>query len=168
MRKPILYILCGIPGSGKSTWAEQYMREHEEEDIRYVSRDEIRFSLIKNESNYFAHEREVYAKFAGTITQTLVDGFDVIADATHINHFSRRKLTSQIDKIFTDYNIIYVVFYTNVEDCINRNKARKGREKVPDDIIVNMCKNWKSPYLKEDARAIDIIVVTSSEGKEII
>ena len=82
---PILYILCGPSGCGKSTWANQFMNDHNTDDIRYVSRDEIRFSLVGEDEDYFAHEKEVFRKFSGTIAQTLVDGFDVIADATHLN-----------------------------------------------------------------------------------
>ena len=40
-----LYILCGPSGSGKSTWAHAFINEKPEDDIRYVSRDEIRYSL---------------------------------------------------------------------------------------------------------------------------
>ena len=53
-----LYILCGPSGCGKTTWAEQFMSD--DEDVRYVSRDEIRFSLLKEGEDYFAHEREIF------------------------------------------------------------------------------------------------------------
>ena len=45
---PILYMLCGPSGAGKSTWARKFIEDHAENDIRYVSRDEIRFSIIQN------------------------------------------------------------------------------------------------------------------------
>ena len=44
---PTLYILCGPSACGKTTWAMHYMEEHASEDIRYVSRDEIRYSLLQ-------------------------------------------------------------------------------------------------------------------------
>ena len=106
----ILYMLCGPSGCGKTTWARKYTEDHANEDIRYVSRDEIRFSMLKEGEDYFAHEKEVFKRFVDTIRLNLISGFDVIADATHLNAFSRRKLTQAIDMYFTDYQIIYVVF----------------------------------------------------------
>lgn len=158
---PTLYILCGPSGSGKSTWARNYILKHDPlyENIRDISRDEIRYSILKEEEDYFSHEKEVFKKFADTIRNTLVDGFDVIADATHLNEFSRRKLTQAIDMYYTDYKIIYVIFDIDAHTCIERNKNREGRANVPENIIRNMCRDFRAPTLDEDERAIDIIEV---------
>ena len=155
---PILYILCGPSGSGKSTWARNFMIEEDrnEHDVRIVSRDEIRLSMLKDGEDYFAHEKEVVRKFTGTILQTLVDGFDVIADATHITRFSRRKLTQIIDMRYTDYNIIMVVFTSDPEVCVEHNKNRTGRADVPENVIRNMCRDFRAPTYDEDERIIDI------------
>ena len=157
-----LYILCGPSGCGKSTWSRQYIAFEEAlgNDIRYVSRDEIRFSLLKDGEDYFAHEKEVFKKFANTIRHTLVDGFDVIADATHLNEFSRRKLTQAIDMYYDNYKIVYVVFDVSADTCVERNKNREGRANVPENIIRNMCRDFRAPTLDEDERAIDIVEVS--------
>lgn len=154
-KKPILYMLIGVAGSGKSTWVDTFCRDA----FYYVSRDEIRFNLVKEDEDYFSHEKEVFEKFAGTITQTLVYGFDVVADATHLNMTSRRKLTCAIDKNFTDYNIVYVIFDTKLETCIARNNNRTGRAQVPEDVIRNMYNSFRLPREDEDNRAIGSIVV---------
>ena len=155
----ILYIMCGPSGCGKSTWATNYINKYPERDIRYVSRDEIRFSMLKEGEDYFSHEKEVFKRFAGTIHQTLVDGFDVIADATHLNEFSRRKLTQAIDMFYTEYEIIYVVFDVDANTCVARNANREGRANVPENIIRNMCRDFRAPTKDEDERVIDIIEV---------
>ena len=158
--KPILYILCGPSGCGKSTWAYKFMYDNVDKDIRYVSRDEIRFSMLKDDEDYFAHEKEVFQKFVSTIAQTLIDGFDVIADATHLDVFSRRKLIYNVDQIYTDYEIIYVAFNTSVEKCLQHNNERTGRQHVPDDTIRAMCDKYRAPRMDEDKRLIDIIEVS--------
>ena len=151
-----LYILCGPSGCGKTTWAHNFMKDT---DIRYVSRDEIRYSIVKENEDYFSHEKEVFKKFSGTIRQTLVDGFDCIADATHLNEFSRRKLTQSLDIYGVEYNIIYVVFDTDVETCLAHNSAREGRANVPETVIYNMFREFRKPTLDEDERAKGIIEV---------
>lgn len=154
-----LYILCGPSGCGKSTWAYKYMYENIDKNIRYVSRDEIRYSMLKDGEDYFSHEKEVFKKFVSTIRQTLIDGFDCIADATHLNEFSRRKLTQAIDMLYTDYQIIYVNFGANADICIEHNKNREGRANVPETVIRNMCRSFRAPSLDEDERAKEIIEI---------
>lgn len=158
---PILYIMCGPSGCGKSTWAHNFMNKLADRDIRYVSRDEIRFSIIKDGEDYFSHEKEVFKKYCGTITATLIDGFDVIADATHLNEFSRCKLTQAINMHFTEYQIIYVNCFCEADECIRRNANRTGRANVPDNVIRNMCRDFRAPTLDEDERAIQIITIGS-------
>lgn len=157
----ILYILCGPSGCGKSTWAYNFMVENDRNgnDIRIVSRDDIRLELLKDGEDYFSHEKAVFRRFVGYIYNTLIDGFDVIADATHLNEFSRRKLTQAIDMRFQDYEIVYVVFNTDVNTCVARNENRKGRRYVPENVIRNMCRDFRGPSLDEDERAKEIITV---------
>ncbi len=156
---PILYIMCGPSGCGKTAWAHNFINMYPQDDIRYVSRDEIRFSILKDGEDYFSREKEVFKKFVGTLRQTLIDGFDVIADATHLNEFSRRKLTQAIDMYITDYKIIYVVFNVNADTCVARNANRTGRANVPENVIRNMCRDFRAPTKDEDERVIDIIEV---------
>ena len=152
----ILYILCGPSGSGKSTWAKSDSRM---KHCTYISRDAIRYSLVKEGEDYFSHEKEVFRRFTSEIVKAIKMGTDVIADATHLNEFSRRKLTQAIDMYTPDYKIIYVVFNTDAETCVARNTAREGRANVPENIIRNMCRDFRAPTKDEDERVIDIIEV---------
>ena len=154
---PILYILCGPSGSGKSTWANS----DERQDIAYVSRDNIRLSLLKDGEDYFSHEKEVFKQFVKEIAIRIMAGRDCIADATHLNMFSRCKLMQALDAYTHDYKIIFVVFNVSADTCIERNKAREGRRNVPENIIRNMCRDFRVPTKEEDERVIDIIEVNN-------
>ena len=153
---PILYILCGAPGCGKSTYAAHMLES--DNNIRYVSRDEIRYSIIAKDDSYFSKEKLVFKQFINTIAQTLVKGFDVIADATHLTPQSRFKLTHSIDQLYTDYKIVYILFLAPVEVCLARNNKRAGREKVPEDAIIRMRNNFTIPQ-NEDKREIGRITI---------
>ena len=153
----ILYITCGPSGCGKSTYCEEnYRLKH----CIHVSRDEIRFKIVKEDEDYFAHETEVFRQFIQCIVELLTDGYDVIADATHLNEFSRRKLTQAIDKYTSNYKIVYIVFNVDADTCVARNASRTGRANVPENVIRNMCRDFRAPTRDEDERVIDIIEVS--------
>ena len=152
---PKLYILCGPSGSGKTTWANTGNMQ----DVMYVSRDAIRLRYLKEGEDYFSHEKDVFKEFVKEIAIHLKTGCDTIADATHLNMFSRCKLMQALDMYTRDYEVIYVVFHTDVETCIERNKNRTGRANVPENIIRNMCRDFRAPTYDEDDRIKEIIDV---------
>ena len=61
--------MCGAPGCGKSTYAKEYCKKYPE--TVYVSRDEIRFSLLAEDEYYFSHETEVLEKFYTNIANAI-------------------------------------------------------------------------------------------------
>ena len=160
-----LYILCGPSGSGKTTWAMNFIKQSPDE-IYYVSRDEIRFSMLKEDDDYFAHEGEVFKLFSAAVAQALITGHDVIADATHLNAFSRKKLINAIDEDIDEYSIIYIVFNTPYNKCVENNRKREGLAYVPQESIVNMFRTFKKPTTKEDERIINIIEIDANKEKD--
>ena len=72
---------------------------------------------------------------------------------------SRRKLTYAIDQIITNYKIVYVIFETALETCLDRNAKRTGRQNVPEDVIKSMYNNFRAPRNDEDRRMIGMITV---------
>lgn len=156
--KPTLYILCGCPGCGKTTFSDLLLYNHFY--VRYVSRDDIRFSIIKEDEEYFSHETEVFNRFVNEVYENLTDAYDVIADATHLNKKSRKKLINAIDnrgKI--DYQIIFIYFDTPYEICCGRNQLREGRKRVPDEIMKSMWDNFQKPSIIEDERCIGLMLM---------
>ena len=59
-----LYILCGPPGAGKSHYCETLCYNHSlNHDLEIISRDDIRFSLLRSNDTYFSFEKTVYNIF---------------------------------------------------------------------------------------------------------
>lgn len=129
-----LYIMIGIPGSGKSTWARN---KAEEIGTTYISRDDIRFSSLGAENKYFDKEKEVYKTYINKIQNCINNNKDCIVDATHIDSKSRNKLKRNL-KLNKNIDIIAVNVITNVNVCICRNKLRQGLKQVPNDVILSM------------------------------
>lgn len=149
MATKILYIMCGPAGSGKSTW----IREHAKPGISaHISRDRIRFSMISKDEYYFSKEDDVYIEFIHQIAKALnapwVD--EVYADATHLTKNAREKLIRELDKLSVlPYDLIAVIVKPELEQCLDQNARRSGRELVPETVICNMYKSFQHP-LKDD------------------
>lgn len=126
-----LYLMVGAPGSGKSTYAREFSKNHKSR-IKIVSRDAIRFSMIKDGSPYFSKEKAVFKEFVREINEGLDEG-DVIADATHVNEVSRMKLINKVD--LSKCRVSCIVVNTDETTAIKRNHLREGRARVPDEVI---------------------------------
>lgn len=151
-----LVILCGIPGSGKSTYAKELLKLHPE--WKYVSRDEVRYEFVSDQEHYFDRETDVYKEFCNRISMHLINGNTVIADATHISKASRIKLMNSLD-IQPD-EVIVVVLNTPFQICKERNSKRVGITRVPDDSMFRMKNKFKSPDARYESY-IDKIVYVS-------
>ena len=136
-----LIVMIGIPGSGKSTYAKKLIEQHH--DWKYVSRDEVRYQYVSDQEHYFDHEGDVYKEFCNRISMHLINGDTVIADATHLNIKSRKRLISSLD-IKPD-KIIYVVMGTSFEECKKRNAERTGIIRVPDKNLFQMRNAFQNP-----------------------
>lgn len=146
---PILYVMVGIPGSGKSYWATNFLNNSY--NRVYVSRDNVRLGMLKEGEAYFSHEKAVFQQFVEEIVKYLKLGNDVIADATHNTKASRDKLINAIRAAGvadSDYEIIFVVMKTSLNKCIHRDNTRTGRAHVTESVIRDFFR-WTS-YPKQD------------------
>lgn len=158
-----LYILVGAPGSGKS-----YYAKHNLNDYVYISRDEVRFSMITDEDDYFSKEKQVYKEYVRRIKEALLnkDNKAVVADATHLNWPSRRKLLYSLEEIIlmNDIKVIPIVIQASLKTILKRNAGRTGRARVPADNIIDMYDKMTDP--KNDVfHYNDIIYVNAEENK---
>lgn len=139
-----LIIMCGPAGCGKSTWAREYIKQHE--NVEWVSRDEIRFSVLKEGEHYFSHEDEVYQIFCNTISNYLSLGKSVIADATHLNEKARKKLIDSLSYPITGEDIIIIYFQIPLHIVLAQNAQRTGRRLVPVKTIREMYYGQTDPH----------------------
>lgn len=139
-----LIIMCGPAGCGKSTWAQDYIKQHE--NVEWVSRDEIRFSVLQEGEHYFSHEDEVYKIFCNTISNYLSLGKSVIADATHLNEKARKKLIDSLSYPIASEDIIIAYFQIPLHIILTQNAQRTGRRLVPVKTIREMYYNQTDPH----------------------
>lgn len=162
----ILYMMVGVPGSGKSYYAKHNLIK--DESCVYISRDEVRFSMVDNEEEYFSKEKQVFKEFVFRIKQGLQDANKscVIADATHLSWPSRRKLLYALEETILRYDvkIVAVVIAPPLEVALERNAKREGRECVPEIVIKNMYNSMTDP--NKDWFEYDQIIYIDNSRKE--
>lgn len=161
-----LYVMCGCPGSGKSTYCKE-RRPYFGENVRYISRDDIRFSLVNEGEEYFSHENEVFKEYIENIKQGLRICDATIADATHLNRGSRTKLFRNLGTSLKGCKVIAVVIRTPLEVCLERNEKRVDtRAYVPVSAIKNMYESFTMPTFEEGFD--EIVIVDTVKNKTVI
>lgn len=133
-----LFVLRGIPGSGKST----FIQEHDLEPYT-ICPDNIRMLLGGTEYNLDGkpgisqnNEAETWNIVNDLLEKRLSKGILTIIDATSI----QVKTLKQYKKLCEKYNYrLYVVnFDTEYEECYKRNKKRVIYKQVPEEVLINM------------------------------
>ena len=149
MRKQ-LWIMVGVPGSGKNYWIDTH-KDSFNGSVKIVSRDEIRFSLVKEDEEYFSKEKEVYNNFIKEICEGLCKYDITIANATHLNAGARAKLFKQVSWYINscDVEVNAMVIKRDLNTCLAQNNQRKGRELVPESAIRNMYSSLTIPAIEE-------------------
>lgn len=142
--KKQLFLMCGAPGSGKSTWLRANAICP---DCAVVSRDEIRFSYMQSkDDHYFTHETEVFNEFIETIQNYLNDAKGptrIYADATHLTEKSRLKVLKRLD--LSNVEVTVLVIRASLKETIKRNHQRAYHAIVPDDIVTRMWNSFERP-----------------------
>ena len=135
-------IICrGLPASGKSTWAKQWVLEDPEHRVR-INQDDIRLMLGK----YWVPSREKLVQEIqfDAIIEALSKEFDVVIDNTNLNN----KVLDQFNRLiktFEDYEIEYKDFFdTPLSVCIERDKNRDLQ--VTEKVIRSFYNNYKDKY----------------------
>lgn len=159
-----LYLLAGCPGAGKSYWIQNHLSSFHGH-TKVVSRDEIRFSFLKEDDEYFSKENIVYSTFIEEIKDGLLNYDNTIADATHLNIPSRAKLLNALGNAIKNIEVIIITFETPLAVCLNRNEKREGRSKVPRSVVRRMFYSFEMPTFEE---GFDQIITYSKVGNEVI
>lgn len=163
MAKSKLYLMCGIPGSGKST----YLKTRFIQPPVVISRDEIRFKIVKEDEEYFSHEKEVYNEFINQIQTALKFEAEVFVDATHLNEGSRTKLLRSLGSSLKDVEVNVIWIKVPLEVALKQNENRKNtRAYVPTSVIRRMNSQLTPPTKEEGFE--HIYIVENGREKEII
>lgn len=140
-------ILQGIQGSGKSTWALDWVKENPIKRIR-VNRDSIRKMLGK----YWLPDREKLVKHIrnACIEEAILDGYDVVSDDMNLSDNTINELVELIKSIKSNISIEYKLFNTPLKDCLirvdNRNRHLPENEQISSSVVISTYNTFKNKY----------------------
>ena len=146
MNRPTLTLLCGIPGSGKTTYAKEIIKKHT--NTIHLSSDSIRAELYGDESIQ-GNPSEVFSLMQKRAVDALYDGLNVIYDCTSITRKDRAGIIAACPKFVC---IQCDIIWAPVETCIERDAARERT--VGKEVIDKMLKRFQAPYYDEGINQI--------------
>ena len=140
-----LYIAVGLPGSGKSTYAKNFVKG---KDIEYLSSDELRAVYGKSEEDQTVTPL-VFGHIKRKVDEFLKDGKNVLVDATSVNRRERSDYINNAKKYGA--KVVAIVFKMDRQGLIDRNKKRgeQGGRVVPDFVIDKMLAKFEDPSYSE-------------------
>jgi len=146
-----LYITVGLPGSGKSTYAKEFIKGKE---IEYLSSDSLRAVYGKSEEDQTVTPL-VFGHIKRKVDEFLKDGKNVLVDATSVNRKERSDYINTAKKYGA--KVVAIVFKMDRQGLIDRNKKRgeQGGRVVPDWVIDKMLAKFEEPSYSE---GIDVMI----------
>lgn len=146
---PYLIIMCGPPGTGKTTKAQEIFERALSRGwtAEVVSKDDIRLKYLTEEDDFWAYEDKVMRDYKARLVYSILSHDLTIADASHLTEKQRfdliQYLRSQCNNSFTCY--IAAGVKTPMKLAIERDATREGRHKVGAAMIKQMYKIFEIP-----------------------
>lgn len=131
---PFLIVLCGIPGSGKTTASEKLIKTY---DAVRISQDDL------------GSRQDCLRECASALAR----GQSVVVDRTNVN-LQQRHYWISLARHYHVKHLMAIYWELGLETCIERAIARKGHptmtELIPDDRKAEIIKQFSNNYTKPE------------------
>ncbi len=151
---PTLYMLVGVPASGKTTWTK-----NNKGSALVASSDDYIEQQAEKRGTTYSEVFDEYIKAANThaiatARKAFSEKVDLVWDQTNLTKNGRRNKLKMVPK---DYKKVAVFFPTPHVDVLKKRLASRPGKDIPDYVISSMIKTIEKPTADEGFD--DIIVV---------
>ena len=146
------YMMVGLPGSGKSTKAEQIKNEF---GAKIFSSDSLRKEKFDDEKVQ-RDANEIFKELLNRCAAALNAGHTTVLDATNLSYKKRMEFLKGLDrKVDKAFSKICILMATPYEMCCERNRSRE--RVVPDEAMKRMYCSFYTPAYFEGWDDIQIV-----------
>lgn len=131
MKEKLGIVLLGLPGSGKSTFANRFIVPHNS-NIKTFSTDDVSYLFTKDKSKFHKGSSELNIN---SLKSYMRSGQNFIYDTTGSNDIGVFEVTRDAQKL--GYKIMFILILIDVETAKTQNKKRgmTGGHTADDDYI---------------------------------
>lgn len=149
---PKYIMLIGLPGSGKSTWIKNFLKNEKEKYV-VISSDDIIEELGNLEGlNY----KEAFSKYASIamkemyrrLKAAITNKANIIHDQTNLNVKSRRDKLSLLTPDYEREAIVFSVSEKELKNRLDKREKETGKH-IPDQVIKSMKNSFQAPTKEE-------------------
>ena len=161
--QPILIILIGAPGSGKTHVAEQFSAQN---DFVHINSDSVRAKYFPN-PQFTAEERaRVYVKIYEVIDKTLAESNNVVFDGNLLTNNDRFEALEHYQKMGA--KVLFVFLDIPREIAIERALSRKTSDdglynEMPEERALRMHDTFEAP----DPKLPQVIITNADNYAEV-
>ena len=137
--KPKMFVMTGIPGSGKTTVAKQFA---EKNGFRYIGIDDF-YKSINGSDTIREHKFDVWMACFRAIHLAEKDRADVVVDTNAPNSLER----SDFVRWFRGYSHHLIWVCADVDLCRARNRSRS--RVIPEEDMDKLIDEYKRPDLRD-------------------
>ena len=154
----IMICLAGMPGSGKTTWALEFLKRHP--DYLYFSPDAY-YERINGDDRKREHPFEIWMAMFRDIHTAEMNGDNVLIDSDNLTYAQRNQWIEWFPN-FEAYFLAYMEEDFNT--CMERVSKRKRT--IPEIVMREKWYKWENPEESADIHEWDWIVKVKN-GEDI-
>ena len=136
--------LCGMPGSGKTTWAENFLINHP--DYLYFSPDKY-YERLNGDDRIRENTFEVWMAMFRDINTALKDNKNVLIDSDNLTYHQRMQWVEWFPNV---NGRVLVLFEEDFNTCFERVSQR--RRIIPYEAMSAKWHKWERPTSELDGK----------------